>query len=272
MTTAMRYATAFVGMFTMGGLSGIMHSSAAVDLQHQDSYFVVAHFHYVLFGGAIMGLLSGIYYWFPKLTGKMMDEAMGKVIFWIILVGFNVTFFPMHIVGAWGMPRRIFTDPAGRGWELPNRIETAGAYIIAVGVLLLLISIVRSFRNGAPAGDNPWDAATLEWMIPSPPPVHNFDKTPTVYTERPVWEKNHGPGPGYSLPTGEEHIHVPPPSIKPFISSAGAAMILSGIVVYGALHNVYDFPVLPSLSLTFLGVATLLYGFYSWFLEPGHDE
>jgi cytochrome c oxidase subunit 1 len=271
MTTAMYYATAFVGMFTMGGLSGIMHSSSAVDLQHQDSYFVVAHFHYVLFGGAIMGLLGGIYFWFPKLTGKMMDESAGKLSFWIILGGFNLTFFPMHIVGAWGMPRRTWTYLEGLGWEFVNRMETVGAFTIAIGVGLFLINLIRSARNGEKATDNPWDAATLEWAIPSPPPEHNFDKTPTVYSERPVWEKNYGPGPGYSLPTGDEHIHLPPPSIKPAISSLGAGLILFGLVVYGALHNNMGVAVLPSLSVTFIGLAMMLYGFYTWLMEPGHD-
>lgn len=271
MTTAMKFAVAFIGMFTMGGLSGIMHSSPPVDLQHQDSYFVVAHFHYVLFGGAILGLLSGIYFWFPKVSGRFMNEKMGTVVFWVLLFGFNLTFFPMHIVGAWGMPRRTWTYDDGLNWELPNRLETIGAFIIAFGVLLFLIDLVRSWRNGAKATANPWDAATLEWTIASPPPIHNFDKTPTVYSERPLWEKNHGPGPGYSLPEGEEHIHLPPPSIKPMIASVGVAFFLMGFIVYNLLHNVKGVDIIPSLSLNFLGVAMILYGFYTWLLEPGHD-
>jgi len=264
MTTANLFALGFIGMFTMGGLSGIMHSSPPVDLQQQDSYFVVAHFHYVLFGGAIFGLFSGIYFWFPKMSGRYMSEKMGKVVFGTVLTGFNLTFFPMHIVGVMGMPRRIFTYEPGIGWELPNLIETVGAFILATGVLLFIIDLLRSMKSGDPAPANPWDGATLEWLTASPPAVHNFDKTPTVYSERPVWEKNHGPGPGYSLPEGEEHIHLPPPSIKPMIVSAGVAMILISFVVMSATA------ISTGLVLTVLGVGTLLYGAFAWFLEPGH--
>ncbi len=264
LTTAMLFALGFIGMFTMGGLSGIMHASPPVDLQQHDSYFVVAHFHYVLFGGAIFGLLSGAFFWFPKMTGRFMDETLGKWCFALVLLGFNLTFFPMHLVGALGMPRRIYTYEAGMGWELPNLLETIGAFILAFGILLFLVNMVRSAKKGALAGPNPWDAATLEWLTDSPPAPHNFDKTPTVYSERPVWEKNHGPGPGYSLPEGEEHIHLPPPSIKPFILSAGVAAILTSFVVMTVAGTSVG------LVVTLLGLVTVLYASFSWFLEPGH--
>lgn len=265
LTTANLFALGFVCMFTMGGLSGIMHASPPVDLQQQDSYFVVAHFHYVLFGGAVFGLLSGIYYWFPKMNGRFMSESWGKVIFWILFVGFNTTFFPMHIVGAAGMPRRIFTYDAGLGWELPNLIETVGAFMIAVGVLLFIIDLVRSIRSteGPLAGPNPWDAATLEWITESPPVVHNFDITPTVYSDRPVWEKNHGPGPGYSLPSVHEHIHIPPPSIRPFILAFGVAMFFASWLTAGQF---FAFGVGSAIVAFFI----ILGSSYSWFLEKGH--
>jgi len=262
LTTAMLFSLGFVGMFTMGGLSGIMHSSPPVDLQQQDSYFVVAHFHYVLFGGAIFGLFSGIYYWFPKMSGRFLDEGMGKIVFGTVLLGFNLTFFPMHFVGAWGMPRRIYTYDEGMGWEQINLLETIGAFILAFGVLLFIISFFRSMKNGLPAGDNPWDASSLEWITTSPPAVHNFDKTPTVYSDRPVWEKNHGPGPGYSLPEGDEHIHLPPPSIKPLIGAVGVGLFLTSFVMLN-LTNL-------ALAVTALGLALIFYSFYTWFLEPGH--
>jgi len=262
LTTAMLFSLGFVGMFTMGGLSGIMHSSPPVDLQQQDSYFVVAHFHYVLFGGAIFGLFSGIYYWFPKMSGRFLDEGMGKIVFGTVLLGFNLTFFPMHFVGAWGMPRRIYTYDEGMGWEQINLLETIGAFILAFGVLLFFISFFRSMKNGLPAGDNPWDASSLEWITTSPPAVHNFDKTPTVYSDRPVWEKNHGPGPGYSLPEGDEHIHLPPPSIKPLIGAVGVGLFLTSFVMLN-LTNL-------ALAVTALGLALIFYSFYTWFLEPGH--
>ena len=263
LTTAMLFALGFIGMFTMGGLSGVMHASPAVDLQHQDTYFVVAHFHYVLFGGAVFGLFSGIYYWMPKMSGKFLSESVGKLVFGVIFVGFNMTFFPMHFVGAWGMPRRIYTYDEGMGWSGANLIETVGAFIIAIGFLLFIIDLAKTMRSSErTAGPNPWDASSLEWLTSSPPAVHNFDVTPQVYSDRPVFEKNHGPGPGYSLPDVHEHIHIPPPSIKPAIGALGVALFLFGWLLY----NVGTI----GLGVVLLGLVLMFYSFYTWFLEPGH--
>ncbi len=264
LTTAMLFSLGFVCMFTMGGLSGIMHASPPVDLQQQDSYFVVAHFHYVLFGGAVFGLLSGIYYWFPKMSGKFLSESWGRWIFGVLFVGFNTTFFPMHIVGAAGMPRRIYTYDAGLGWEIPNMIETVGAFIIAFGVLLFIIDLVRSIRRKElVASANPWDASSLEWLCDSPPKVHNFDITPMVYSERPVWDKNHGPGPGYSLPDSHEHIHIPPPSIWPLLLALSVAWFLASWLMAGQW---FEFGVCSAITAAICGFTSC----FRWFLEPGH--
>ena len=161
--TPMLFALGFISMFMLGGLSGVMHAVTAVDSQQQDTYFIVAHFHYVLFGGAIFGINSGIYYWFPKITGKMLSERLGKVHFWLMLIGFNLTFMPMHILGVIGMPRRIYTYAEDMGFEFLNQIVSAGAFIIALSVIMFIINVVRSVRQGEPAGDNPWGASTLEW-------------------------------------------------------------------------------------------------------------
>ncbi|MSP54620.1 MAG: cytochrome c oxidase subunit I [Myxococcales bacterium] len=264
LTTAMLFALGFVCMFTMGGLSGIMHASPPVDLQQQDSYFVVAHFHYVLFGGAVFGLLAGIYYWFPKMSGRFLSESWGRVIFGLVFVGFNTTFFPMHIVGAAGMPRRIFTYEAGLGWEIPNMIETAGAFIIAFGVLFFIIDLIRCMMaKEMTAGPNPWDASSLEWVCDSPPKVHNFDITPVVYSDRPVFDKTHGLGPGYSLPVGHEHIHIPPPSLRPLFLAIAVAWFLASWLIAGQA-------MMLGVVSALLATAFMLYSCFSWFLEPGH--
>jgi cytochrome c oxidase subunit 1 len=264
LTTANLFALGFVCMFTMGGLSGVMHASPPVDLQQQDSYFVVAHFHYVLFGGAVFGLLSGIYYWFPKMNGGFLSESLGRWIFGILFVGFNTTFFPMHIVGAAGMPRRIFTYDAGLGWEIPNLIETVGAFTVAVGVLLFIIDLLRSIgRTDGKAGPNPWDASSLEWITESPPKVHNFDITPTVYSDRPVWEKNHGPGPGYALAAVDEHIHIPPPSLRPLMLAMGVGMFFISWLTAGQF-------LMFGAGMSIVALGFILYSSFSWFLEPGH--
>jgi cytochrome c oxidase subunit 1 len=187
-TTACLFAVGLVGLFTIGGISGIMHSSPPADLQQTDSYFVVAHFHYVLFGGSIMGIFSGIYYYFPKLFGRMMDEKLGKIHFWLTVVAMNLTFFPMHFSGLLGMPRRIYTYDAGQGWDTFNAMSTYGAYLLVVATLVFLHNFFKSRRRGQPAGPNPWGAGTLEWTIPSPPPAYNFATLPNVTARYPLWE------------------------------------------------------------------------------------
>jgi len=187
-STACLFAVGLVALFTCGGISGVMHSSPPADLQQTDSYFVVAHFHYVLFGGSIMGIFSGIYYYFPKLFGRMMNETLGKVHFWINFVAMNLTFFPMHFSGMLGMPRRIYTYDAGQGWDTFNAMSTGGAYLLVVATSIFLFNFFRSMKKGKPAGPNPWGAATLEWTIPSPPPNYNFATIPTVTSRYPLWE------------------------------------------------------------------------------------
>ena len=187
-TTAALFAAGLVGLFTIGGISGIMHSSPPADLQQTDSYFIVAHFHYVLFGGSIMGLFAGVYYYFPKFYGRMLDETLGKVHFWLNFVAMNLTFFPMHFSGMLGMPRRIYTYDSGQGWETFNAISSYGAYLLAFATLIFFINVFRSLRRGKPAGPNPWGAGTLEWTLPSPVPAYNFATLPTVTARYPLWE------------------------------------------------------------------------------------
>jgi cytochrome c oxidase subunit 1 len=187
-TTASMFAIGLVGMFTIGGISGIMHSSPPADLQQTDTYFIVAHFHYVLFGGSLMGLFAGIYYYFPKLTGRMLNETLGQWHFWLNLVGSNPAFFPMHFSGMLGMPRRVYTYDANQGWDTFNLMSTVGAIIVGVASLILAVNILISRKRGAVAGNDPWGGGTLEWSIPSPPPVYNFAHIPRVTSRYPMWD------------------------------------------------------------------------------------
>ncbi len=187
-TTAMMFAIGMVAVFTVGGLSGIMHASAPVDLQQHDTYFVVAHFHYVIVGGALMGLLSGFYYWFPKVTGRMPDEGLGRLHFWLTMIGFNLTFFPMHLSGMYGQPRRTWTYSAELNVTTFNQLSTVGAMIFGISGLVWVWALVRSLKHGAPAGPNPWDAPTLEWSLPSPPHHYNFPDLPRVRRREPLWK------------------------------------------------------------------------------------
>ena len=190
-TTAMKFAISLVGMFTIGGISGVMHSSPPADLQQTDTYFIVAHFHYVLFGGAVMGTFGGIYHYFPKMFGRLMNEKLGTWHFWMFFIGLNLTFFPMHFSGMLGMPRRIYTYDAGQGWELFNQISTAGVGFLGIGLVLFLHNFFWCRKRGPIAGPNPWDAATLEWSIPSPPPDYNFATLPNVTSRYPLWDMTH---------------------------------------------------------------------------------
>jgi cytochrome c oxidase subunit I+III len=186
--TPLLYILGFIFTFVIGGITGVMLASVPLDWQVHDTYFVVAHFHYVLIGGAVFPLLAGFYYWFPKMTGKLLHEGLGQLNFWLTFIGFHVAFFPMHISGIRGMPRRVYTYLAGVGWDELNLTSTIGALILVVGILLLVINVIRSLRRGEPAGDNPWQAGTLEWATTSPPQRYNFEPLPAVHSRHPLWE------------------------------------------------------------------------------------
>jgi cytochrome c oxidase subunit 1 len=189
--TPLMFAIGFIAMFIIGGLSGVSLAVVPFDWQVEDTYYVVGHLHYVLFGGTVFAIFAGIYYWFPKFTGRLLSETLGKWNFWTLLVGMNFTFFPMHIVGLLGMPRRVYTYNSGLGWDLWNLVETIGSFIVAISVLIFLINFFRSLRHGEASGDDPWDGQTLEWTVASPPPHYNFAETPIVYTRRPAWDIKH---------------------------------------------------------------------------------
>ncbi|HXE57347.1 MAG TPA: cytochrome c oxidase subunit I [Gemmatimonadales bacterium] len=257
LTTPMYFALGFIAMFIIGGLSGVMHSVAPHDLQQTDTYFIVAHFHYVLFGGSIFSLTAGAYYWFPKMFGRILDERLGKVHFWLMFVGFNLTFFPMHFLGLNGMPRRVYTYPAGLGFEFWNQVETAGSFVLAASFLVFLYNIfVRSKRTTAA---DPWDGATLEWSIPSPPQEWNFAELPTVHGRDPLWEAKRARGGSLPEPprVSGAGIHLPNPSYWPLVTAIGASTVLIGIMV--------GFP-----WVSIAGGVVLFVGVYAWAFEPAH--
>jgi heme/copper-type cytochrome/quinol oxidase subunit 1 len=185
-TTAMLFAVGFLLEFVIGGLSGVQFAAAPVDWNLTDSYYVVAHFHYVLFGGTAFAILAATYYWFPKMTGRMMSERLGRWHFWLTVIGFNVTFFVQHLLGKMGMPRRVYTYPDLPNWGLYNAISSVGAFIMAISVIVFVANLWISLRRGEKAGDNPWEAWTLEWATSSPPSPHNFDRVPPVRGRRPL--------------------------------------------------------------------------------------
>lgn len=190
-TTSMLFAVAFLIQFTMGGVTGVMFAIVPMDWQLTDTYFVVAHFHYVLFGGTIFGVFSGLYYWFPKITGRMLSERLGKWHFWLTVIGFNLTFMVQHVVGALGMPRRVWTYPNLPHWAVLNLISSIGAAVLGISVLVFLYDVYWSRKHGEVAGPNPWNAWTLEWATTSPPPEYNFREVPPVHGRRPLWDLQH---------------------------------------------------------------------------------
>jgi cytochrome c oxidase subunit I len=186
MTASLYFAVGFIAIFVLGGITGIFLATFPVDWQLNDTYFVVAHFHYVLMGGAVFSIFAGLYYWFPKITGRMLNESLGKWSFWVMFIGFNLTFFVQHALGLSGMPRRIYTYPSGQGWSTDNMISTIGSFILGVGILMTIVNVARSLTHGALAGPDPWKGNTLEWFTTSPPPVNNFDVVPRVRSVEPM--------------------------------------------------------------------------------------
>lgn len=195
--TPMLFCIGFLFQFLIGGLTGIMLATAPFDWQLNDSYFVVAHFHYIIVGGILFTIFAAFYYWYPKFTGRLLDERLGKWHFWLFLIGFHLTFDFMHIPGILGMPRRIYTYEPGRGWEIWNLIVTIGVAFQVVATLLFVVNMVRSYYKGKPAGNDPWDAWTLEWSTSSPPPAYNFAVPPVVRSRRPLWDLKHPEDPDW---------------------------------------------------------------------------
>ncbi len=224
--TPFLFFAGFVILFVIGGMSGVMTAAVPLDWQLNDTYFIVAHLHYVLLGINVFPVVGGIYYWFPKFTGRMMSEKLGKWSFWVMFIGFNVGFFPMHLAGLLGMPRRIYTYSSRMGWDGVNMITSIGSFVFALGVLIFLVNVVISLKRGALAGPNPWDAATLEWTTSSPPPAYNFAVIPTVGSRHPLWEgrleedsrdsrARSNFTEGYLLTKGRETIGTSPIDAKP---------------------------------------------------------
>jgi len=267
------FAVGFVAMFIIGGLSGVMHGSPPVDTQHNDSYFVVAHIHYVLFGGSMLALFAGIHYWWPKYTGWMLNDKLGQWTFWLMMLGFNVTFFPMHFLGVAGMPRRMSIYPTGTGWDFWNLIATVGAFVLAGSVWLFIMNVFISWRHQEPAGNDPWDGATLEWTISSPPPVYNFAEIPSVTARDAFWveKRANEAAAKLGLPVRKpthvhpdpdvQRVHMPNSSWWPLIAGVAFTMVLAGFLtpwlVGGAI------PV-----FTLLGIALLIGSVSAWAFEP----
>jgi cytochrome c oxidase subunit 1 len=272
LATPMLFALGFIAQFTIGGLSGVMHSIVPSDTQQTDTYFVVAHFHYVLFGGLMFAVFGGFYYWWPKIFGYLLNEKAGKLNFWLMVIGFNLTFFPMHFLGFEGQPRRTYTYPDGMGWAGLNLLATIGAFIIALSVLVFLVNVIYSWRRGPKAGPDPWDARTLEWSISSPPPEYNFAEVPVVTHRDEFWHRKYtedDEGRAVRRPDADQavedtsnvdphSIHMPSPSYWPLIFALGLPIIGYGFVF-------------KNWWILALGVVVLLYGMTGWALEPATD-
>jgi cytochrome c oxidase subunit 1 len=289
--TPMLFALGFIGMFTIGGLSGVTHSVVPSDYQQTDTYYIVAHFHYVLFGGAIFGLFAGAYYWAPVVTGKLLDETLGKIHFWLMLIGFNLAFGPMHVLGLQGQPRRTYQYPKGMGWDFWNFMSTVGASIIALSILAFIVNIFKTMKSKERAPADPWDARTLEWTIPHPPPEYNFAEIPVVHGRDDFWHRKYtedengrlvripaGASDGASSVTesathdgggdghDDEHgggghghgIHMPSPSYFPALAAVGILL-----VGYGAIYHWW---------IGAIGGVITLAGIFGWGNEPLSEE
>jgi cytochrome c oxidase subunit I+III len=243
-STPLLFVIGFFFIFVIGGLTGVMLGAHTLDQQLHDSYFVVAHLHYVLIGGAVFPLFGAFYFWFPKLTGRLLSERAGRWNFWLFFVGFNVAFFPMHFLGLDGMPRRVYTYPEGSGWEALNLLSTAGALVIAISMLVFAANVIVTWRRGARAPENPWKASGLEWWTRSPPPAHNFERIPVVDSRTPLWDAQFPGATVQGLPDDVRsvlvtHVHdatpdhiniMPSPSIWPLLAAIATTLLFIGTV------------------------------------------
>jgi cytochrome c oxidase subunit 1 len=267
----MLFAVGGIAMFVIGGLSGVTHAIVPSDYQQTDTYYIVAHFHYVLFGGAVFALFGAMYYWWPKVFGRMLSEPLGKIHFWIMLIGFNLTFAPMHILGLGGMIRREYTYPASLGLTLWNQVASVGAFTIALAILLFVVNVIRTQVKGrALENDDPWDARTLEWTTACPPPAYNFAEIPTVHSLDEFWHRKYAEdetGRLVRVPagaSGEPHpasghaIHLPSPSFWPIVCSIGFP-----VMAYGALYSWW---------LIGAGAVIIVTALIGWALEPSVGE
>jgi cytochrome c oxidase subunit 1 len=250
--TPMLFAIGFIAMFILGGLSGVMHSSPPSDLQQTDTYFIVAHIHYVLVGGAIMGIFSAIYYWWPKVFGRLLHEGMGKAHWFFMMLGMNLAFFPMHFIGLMGMPRRIYTYDTALGLDKMNLVSSIGAFILGASFLIFIYNAFWTRKRGQVAGKNPWNAATLEWAMSSPPPVYNFSVLPEVSSRLPLWTEN-----GVSEIPDEppEPVHVPGGTIWPILTASGILTMATGAISH-------------TLWLVIAGALLTAFSIYRWAFEP----
>ena len=258
-TTSMMFALGFVALFIVGGLSGVSHAVSPSDFQQSDTYYIVAHLHYVLFGGSVFGIFAGIYYWWPKITGKMLNETLGRLNFWMMFIGMNLTFFPMHYLGLNGMPRRIYTYSAEFGWEHLNQLASIGYVVLFVSFLVFILNVLQT-RNSRKVSHDPWDAPGLEWSIASPPPPYNFAELPQVDGLDQYWimkERAEAAGTPITEPEAlvdESTIHMPSPSYWPIFTAVGVTLIGGGLLSHYAL--------------SFVGGAIAMMGVIGWSNEP----
>ncbi len=276
--TPMLFSIGFVFLFIIGGLSGVSHAAPPSDYQQQDTYYIVAHLHYVLFGGAIFGIFSGIYYWWPKFSGKLLNENLGVIHFALLFIGMNMSFGPMHWLGMDGMPRRIYTYGAEYGWEFWNTVSTIGSYIIALGTIVFIVNVFYTMRQERRTDlADPWDGRTLEWSIPSPVPEYNFKEIPIVNGLDSFWDTKYSTDEqGYMtpIPQGasddnqedeEVDIHMPGLSYFPFITGIGLSVSGFGFAIYTQFNVV-------GLTVAIVGILATFFGAYGWCFEPADPE